>query len=372
MKRFFLLLLATVLLLSACGTPAPAAEPTQPPTEAPTQAPTEAPTEPATEPPTQPPTEAPTEPVVYRHPLTGALLDQVWVNRPVAVAVNNYPTAVPQSGISFADLIYEIESEGNVTRFLTFFTDLSQVGTIGSIRSVRTYLNSIIAAYDSVILHVGCSKFAENGGCDEAGNRLSPWNNIDLMFHPTYSFRDEGRLAQGYDWEHTLCTTGELFAQALKEQGYATTNPAGFDYGLVFAEESGIQGQSAQTLTVTFPGGKTTTFTYQEDTGLYTGSQFGDTWIDSSENGEIPMTFRNVLTLETTRTRPEGVHSFYDLIGSGEGTFTCDGQSVSILWSRPDVNSPFSYTLEDGTPVTFGVGKVYIAILSEGGSVLAQ
>lgn len=37
--------------------------------------------------------------------------------------------------------------------------------------------------------------------------------------------------------------------------------------------------------------------------------------------------------------------------------------------SRSSVTSPFTYTLENGTPITFGVGRTYIAIVPTGAAV---
>ena len=51
------------------------------------------------------------------NPLTGlpGLSDEVMATRPVAVMINNIRNAVPQDGLSDADLIYEAETEGGIT-----------------------------------------------------------------------------------------------------------------------------------------------------------------------------------------------------------------------------------------------------------------
>ena len=51
-------------------------------------------------------------------------------------------------------------------------------------------------------------------------------------------------------------------------------------------------------------------------------------------------------------------------VGEGKGTFFCGGKAAAIQWSREDRNSPFVYTLEDGTPLTLGQGKSYICLIS--------
>ena len=40
---------------------------------------------------------------------------------PVGVMINNHVDARPQSGLVYADLVYEIVAEGGITRFLSIF-----------------------------------------------------------------------------------------------------------------------------------------------------------------------------------------------------------------------------------------------------------
>ena len=65
------------------------------------------------------------EPVIPMgtNPLTGLPLELEYVNdRPVAVIFNNLYQAMPQLGISQADIIYEIPAEGGITRMLGVFS----------------------------------------------------------------------------------------------------------------------------------------------------------------------------------------------------------------------------------------------------------
>ena len=358
MKKLTALLLVMCLLLCGCGKASDVAEAA---TEAPTEAPTEATVE-ATEAPTEEPTEAPTEPpVLYRHPLTGEPLDSVFTSRVIASTVNNVPAALPQYGILHADVIYEIETEGAATRLLALFTDLSEVGPLGSVRSARTYFSSIMRSYDGVLTHVGASDEANRSQHDPYGNRLTDWAHIDWGIHAKYSYRDQDRRNAGYAYEHTLFTSGENILAALSDLGFETTKEEGYDFGLTFSEEPNLVGEPASVIAVYFDGGKDSTMTYNEETGLYEASQYGEPWIDAG-NDDAVLTFRNILILEAARTRPYGYNSFYYLEGEGDGYFACDGQIVKIKWHRETVEDPFSYTLEDGTPITLGVGKSYIGI----------
>ena len=125
-----------------------------------------------------------------------------------------------------------------------------------------------------------------------------------------------------------------------------------------------MDGEIANTVTVKFRGKKTTTFKLDADTGLYKASQYKKDHIDGA-TGEV-LSYRNVLVLKSRQKRSNDgyyLRSYYTLTGEGEGYFACDGQIVPIVWSRKSVNDPFSYKLSDGTPVTLGVGKSYVAVI---------
>ena len=142
--------------------PATEAPSTEPATEA--TAETEAPmtTEPTTEESTEPATEAPTTvptepPVVYRHPLTGEVLDEPLTVRPTAIVINNIRYALPHHGTSQADIIFEIMAEGGITRMMGLFSSVEGVGEIGTVRSARDYYVSLALGHDAVYLHAGGS-----------------------------------------------------------------------------------------------------------------------------------------------------------------------------------------------------------------------
>lgn len=365
MKRFICSLLGICLLLSACtSAPVTPTDTSAKPEEIPTtQATTDLTTQPttvATEPTTQP-TEPP---VLYRHPLNGQALSAPWTGRATAVVINNIEYALPHHGVGQADIFYEIETEGGITRCLAIYSDLESVDKIGPVRSVRTFFNNVAASYDATIVHCGGSRAALRANYDDSGNAISKWSHIDAVY-TNYFFRDQERYEHGYAWEHTLFTSGEQLLQGLKDKGYDTITEGGTDYGLQFNEEVDLNGQRAEVVTVNFYGGKTTTLIYNPGTKQYEAMQYGEVYMDANTNKV--MAFRNVMVLYTTHWKvadPEYDRSYYDLIGTGEGLFACNGEIVPITWSRPSLEEPFSYTLQDGTPVTLGTGSSYIAVVN--------
>lgn len=367
MKRIFVLFLVlSLLMLCACGGDTP----TEPSTE--TTESTEPTTEATTEA-TEVTTEA-TEPLLlYRNPLNGEPMEAPYNGRPVAVIINNAIDALPQYGISEADIMYELETESDITRYMAIFSDLSDVGTIGPVRSARTFFNSLALSYDAPLVHCGGSSAALRGEVDESGTRISNWNHLNEAYYSSYFFRDYDRYYTGnYSWEHTLFTSGAQLIQAMQDKNYdkhtdtfLEQQTTELNYGLQFADEIDLGGETANKVTAVFRYGKTTTMTFDPETGLYEAAQYKQEHIDAGTGTCV--NYRNVLVLYTTQWgRDDGtyVRSYYDLLGSGTGYFACNGQIIPIKWYRNDYRSSFTYTLEDGTPLTLGTGSTYIAISS--------
>ena len=375
MKRLISIILLLCLLLCACAAPVPGAPETVPSTA--TTPSTEPSTEPSSEP-TEPPTEAPTtEPAPqYTNPLTGEALDAPMVNRPFAVMLSNIKAAMPHHGVSQADIVYEILVEGGITRCMALFSDIESVKALGSVRSARKYYIDIAKSYDAIYVH--------GGGSDEAYAYMKTldFDNIDGVmgaYEYLYFYRDQDRLNQGYEKVHTLFTTGTnliAYAQKIKAD---LTRPDAMDYGLQFDDDKLIVGQETNQVVVKFHTGskpnsntKSTTLTYDPAANHYYAYQHGQDYIDGNTGKTVA--FRNVLILRAdTSIQPENnLLLTINTFGSGTGYFVCNGQMVPIKWRRAGLNEPFVYTLENGTPLTFGVGTTYIAIIPQKSTVEFQ
>lgn len=324
-------------------------------------------TEPSTEP-TEPSTEPTTEPVpvvAYRHPLDGSALEAPWTGRPSSVSMGNTKAAMPQHGVNQAALIYEAEVEGASTRIMAVFGDVKDLLPIGPIRSARTFFNNISQALDSVIFHAGGSVRGRNGYYDLTGKKIENWEHINALYGSTASsfYRDKDRRNAGYNLEHTMFTDGARMQKALEKKEYIKVNEGGTVTGMNFVEDFPLTGTAANKVTVEFKAGKQSIFTYDATTGLYSASQYKQDWIDGNTN-EV-MKFKNLVILKADqKTKSDGEYprSYYTLIGEGTGWLVIDGQMVEIKWSRPELKSTFSYTLTDGTAVSFEPGRTYTAI----------
>lgn len=360
MKRLLLCMMVLCLILSACG--ANSQEETTEST-AETQATVEYteeteqtlgfPTEEATEP-TEPPVEQTPDTI---NPLTGETLAQPSNTRPFAVMINNSSEALPHLGISQASILYETLVEGGITRMMAIFLDPGSAGPIGPVRSTREVFASLVQGYDSI--------HASAGGSSVGLSNLYSigWDYINGLSSGRF-YRDQERLAR-VALEHTMFVKGEDLVQLANDFGFRMTRKEGTDYGLHFDDTVTLNGDSAGTILLRFQNnGKSTVCNYDSESGMYTLYQKDRDYIDGSTGEKV--LFRNVLILRAdTYLKSDGVHTYVEAVGGGDGYYARDGKIVPITWSRENDSAPFVYKLEDGSEVSFGVGKSYIAIIDD-------
>ncbi len=91
------------------------------------------------------------------------LIDGVYVEEgkenvfPLAVMIDNHSEARPPSGLSKANIVFEAEAEGGITRYLAIFASGNKIPEIGPIRSARPYFIDWAHEFSALYAHVGGS-----------------------------------------------------------------------------------------------------------------------------------------------------------------------------------------------------------------------
>ena len=146
----------------------------------------------------------------------------IWEKRrPLAVMIENHEEARPQSGLSYADIIYEAVVEGGVTRFMGIFYCGSAAFNIGlaPVRSARTYYLPWVLEYDAFYNHVGGAGNCNDPTVDERAKalcqidqyRIKDMDQFGISFPTCY--RNYDRLDHEVATEHTMvCFTDKLHA----------------------------------------------------------------------------------------------------------------------------------------------------------------
>lgn len=354
MKKLIALLLIASLILCGCGASTPAA------TEA-TAAPTEAPATEATEAPTET-TEAPTEPpVVYRNPLNGEVLDEPYTGRIFAVTISNIRDALPHYGTMEADILMEMWVNGSIIRDLALYTDVSKAEAIGSVRSDRLMFNQIVKMYDAVLADAAGDDRVLNDAKNTGVNRMT----IDTGDSTDYSYRAKDRVftfKPESKYEHTLFAKGAGLLDFAQKKGFSVTQPADKDYNLHFTEDGTPDGETANSVNVTFTyrnNKKDTTMVYDESLGKYVYNQYGKAMVVGDT--EDPECFTNVIIMLADITRGDVFYTA-NFTGGGTGYYANGGKIIPITWGCDGEESPFWFKTVDGQDLELGVGNTYMAI----------
>ena len=301
------------------------------------------------------------KPVYFTNPLSGLKTDKDLSGmRPYAVMINNKLEALPQLGVSQADIIYEVCAEGGITRMEALFATMEGVGNLGSIRSIRPYYIELATGYDSIIIHAGGS---EEAYYDLSAWKLTHFDGVRGGRDASIFWRDAWRMAnRGY--EHSMLTSGENILKFVEGSNYRLEHEEGYEAPLQFNNENAAKfGTDAQTITVRFSNYKTDIFTYDPETKLYMIEGHGQEYIDGNTEEQVGVT--NVLILNTTSQVLDNVGRLrVATTGEHSGTYFCGGKAVDITWSRDTRNDAFTYTLSNGWDLRWMPGHTYICLIN--------
>lgn len=318
---------------------------------------------------TAPATEAPTEPEpeLPRNPYTGLPCEERLVGkRPIAVVINNLRDALPQSGLSKCDILYEVLAEGGILRLCGVILDYENAGTLGSMRSSRPYFIELAFANDAVFVHAGGSDRAyetiRNLKCENVdGVKMGPFTVGNTKIY----WRDQGRLNSGYSLEHTMFTSGSNVALAIGSKNYRTTLQNSDFTAFKFKKTAGaLNGASASYVKIPHSNYSVSEFRYNAEDKLYYHSQYGKAHIDEQDGKQVA-TDNLFILFAKEANYPGQSYLNISLTGSGSGYYICGGQSVPLTWKRESQTGAFTYYAADGTELEVNPGRSYISIVDQ-------
>ena len=285
--------------------------------------------------------------------------------RPIAFSVNNLKVAARyHSGLSSADIIYEVEVEGGITRLVAVFSNTENVGKIGSIRSARPVMNCIVLGHDAYFVH--------SGGSDQAYSELSQYGIPDIDGMKKYAgyFYYDDAVVSASSLEHGYFINGEKAKAAIEaylgDDGRSEVKE-GYDKLFCFYPEASALpgGLPCAEIETSYGSHYKPRFVYDPESGKYGREQYGAAHVDSA-NGEQLM-FDNVIVLSVESSVIKGDKAGrrdFDDVGSGCGILASKGTYINIMWEKESYTSPLVLTAEDGSPLTVNTGKTFISYVN--------
>lgn len=290
--------------------------------------------------------------------LTGEWIDEGLAGkRPVAIMIGNTSDALPQYGISYADVIYEVPVEGSYTRLMAIFQDYSGVGMdkIGSVRSCRHYFIYFAKEFDAIYTHYGQAVYAEPILAREDVHNLS---GMDSALETVMFYRDANRKAP-----HNAFTSGEGIAAGIEKKGYRTELAETYSGHYQFAEDDVQVELTGEDALVVSPGYFVNKpwFVYNSEDGLYYRYEFKDKQIDGVTDSQLAV--KNILIQYCDWSKmDENGYLDINTTSGGDGIYITNGKMERVTWTKANEDSPARYFNEAGDEITLNQGKTWVCV----------
>jgi DUF3048 family protein len=298
----------------------------------------------------------PTAVTYVTSPLNGAaVLPSSVKHRVAAVMIDNYPyDARPQSGLGEADIVYEVEAEGGITRYMALYLE-NAPPKIGPVRSARLYFVDLARPYNPLFAHAGENDDVWGPLQDlrEAG-----FADVEEILGVGEAFwRDDSR-----EMPHNLYTSIAKLREAAPNHGWQDTQFSGPEFA--FADPS--PPKSVPDVIVDFWKPYEVRFGYD---GRAYRRYIGGAVQRDSDNA-APYEVADIVAVWIPATV---IDDLGDLKMNVYGTFPAlairDGLVTSCTWKATGPDTLPRLTDPSGDPVLLSPGQVYIEMLPQGGRV---
>lgn len=347
--------------------PTPTHTPSPSPTSTPTNTPTPSPT------PTDTPTPTPTPigPFFYPegiNPLTGLPYPnkEAMERRNLIVKISNFPPIVrPQTGINQADVVYELEAEGGVTRFAAIFRSNAPT-MVGSIRSARLVDIELATMYNALLAYSGTSEPIQKLLLSE------PFFQFQLLSPSIGDNCEEAGFCrfpkEGLAFEHTLFgDTTKMWALATRRNVNVGRRALGF----AFNEKPDPNGAPALDIFIDWWGQTDARWQYDAATGRYLRYTDGVAHYDAGDQQQIWAD--NLVIIEVPHNNrpdlfPEGANYTsleIALWDQGLAYLARDGQVYNGYWRRrsTDFGDALQIIYGNNVPIMMKPGRTWVSVV---------
>jgi Protein of unknown function (DUF3048) N-terminal domain/Protein of unknown function (DUF3048) C-terminal domain len=278
-------------------------------------------------------------------------------HRIAAVMIDNYPyDARPQSGLRDADIVYEVEAEGGITRYMALFLEKTPA-KIGPVRSARLYFVDLARPYNPLYAHAG-----------ENDNVWGPLRDLraddgfadmdQIVGTPEAFWRDTSR-----DMPHNLYTSIAKMRSTAKEYNYKDTPLDAEEFA--FTPDPPAPATSPDAV-LTF---------WLDYTVRYHPAGHGyiriiDGEVQHDLGDPRPYIVSDIVAIWIPARVIDNLGDLQmDVYGKFPAVLVRDGTSTPGTWVAPDPNTMPELLDNTGQPIPLAPGQIYIEVLPQGGTL---
>ena len=329
---------------------------------------------------------------------------EIWdMRRPITAVIENHAESRPQSGLSNADVVYEVVAEGGITRFLSVFYCGASADDvkIAPVRSARVYFVDWAAGYGTkpIFVHIGgANNICGNcpGGVKPAGQtarevdafrmlesmswRSARGNAFDGGTNVGYPIiiRDQYRLGEKSAWEHSVVGSTDKIYEEAENRGYSFYDDKGEAWNKnyspwKFKDDSPLSSPAASQISFSFWSNKSdydVSWKYEKEGNRYLRSNGGRAHMDH-ETG-LQLFAKNVVVIFVKERGPvdsEG-HMFYTTTGEGEALIFHNGDVIDAGWRKRTQDDQLRFFDNKDAEISLVRGETWIEAVPSGNKIV--
>lgn len=283
-------------------------------------------------------------------PLTGMGTNEEIDHRIVGIMINNHNAARPQTGLSEADIVFEILAEGNITRFLALYHS-EQPEVVGPVRSAREYYFELANDYGALYVYHGADQFINDMIYDRGIEYIDGFfkDNDGVLFK-----RESFRKAP----HNSYFQFGAVYDEA-ESKGYDIISEV---ESLPFLQEDEQPtGEPAHQIDIAYSASDSdiVSYTYDEQSESYLRFDGGEQTVELET--EEPIKIDNVFIIETAHQVIDDVgRRAIDLKTNGQAILLQKGKMQELEWMNDNGRI---IPVKDGQPIGFVPGKTWVNVV---------
>jgi len=290
--------------------------------------------------------------------------DSVNDSRPIAIMVENTPDARPQSGLIYADIVFEVVDEYGITRYVVVYSS-SEAEIVGPVRSSRIYYAEIARSLDPLYAFWGT--YPE---CYDVIRGLDIEvldGNSEEIAYADSGWRDYSRIEPGQDTAHTAFMSTVLLKEDALDFDYSLEggqSPLRFKEDAADLERGDISDISINFSSETYRAD----FEYSSENNNYLKYVGGSPHTDYETGSQIEV--NNIIVMITDIEGPIDQYGHMIVrttgtIDDGKAFFFMDGNIIEGTWERSSAFDPFTYRDDNGDIILFNRGSTWVALIQD-------
>jgi hypothetical protein len=275
--------------------------------------------------------------------------------RPLSVKIENSAVARPQTGLNSADVVYETEVEGGITRFNAIFQ--SKVpAEVGPVRSARLSDLWIVPQY-------GDGLFFFSGSNGQVSRKMKK-AKLTRMY-PGVVGSAMHRVSFKSAPHNLYLTLEDAYKIAKKKDKKTKTSPDAPYTGLVFGDAVNSSATTATAVTIPFSPNFKMKWTYSAEDGVWKRSTNGKKQTDRADGSRI--TAANVVVLWAKYTQQKKLDPAHNptwavgLGGEGKCAIFKAGKRIDGIW-KATKDAPPTFTDLEGNEIALNPGRTWFEV----------